>query len=799
MLSELRFALRSLLKTPGFTGIAVLTLALGIGASTAIFSVVHALLLAPLAYRDSGQLVQIQSHHAKEGDSGLAPATFTDVQATSRSFDTLAAHYYYYLNLTGTASPTLLTAVEVTADYFALFGVAPQLGRGLNASDLQPNAAPVVVLGHSLWRSQFAARDAILGQTILLDEVAHTVVGVMPASFNEPGETAQLWRPIRVSEVNALDRGSRYWTIYGRLKADTSLAQANTELALLTRQLAQVHPKVYDDWILQAGDLRSLVVGNYHSGLLAVLGAVGCVMLITCANVAGLNIVRATTRRKELAIRAALGASRGQIVRQLLAESLLLATLGGMAGLLFASWGVDALLASVPEGWLPRAGEIALNLPVLLATLGLTLVTGVAFGLAPGFTAARVDANDALKDSARGSGGPAAGHLRAGLVVAEIALAVMLLVGAGLLGRSFVGLLHKQSGLHAERVLAMTVSLAGKRYDSPAKCWDFYARAQTDVAALPGVQSVGFTQTSPFRWGIPVSFMAVRPDQAATAEEQTQAFYDSVSVDYFKSVGTPLLAGRLFTTADNPQSPPVVVISQTAARRYFGTADPIGQFITPGPNTPARFEVVGVVGDVHRTGLTNAMPLQVYRPLAQRSTPFATLMVRTMLPPATLAKSVQAALWRIDADTPVSDVGTMDDLVSRSVTQPRLYLMIFSLFAGLALLLASIGLYGLISYSVTQRTREFGIRTALGASPGEVLTLVLREGGWLIAAGLALGLIGAFAAARWLQSMVFETSLHDPTVFLVVPVVLAVAAGLACLIPARRATRVDPMVALRAE
>lgn len=796
---NLRFAVRSLRRTPGFTTTAVLALVLGIGASTAIFSVVHALLLSPLQYDEAGQLVQVQSRHKEQGGTGLAPATFGDVVSGNASFSALAAQYYYYVNLSGADTPALLNSAEVSADYFKLFGVAPLRGRTWNAADLKPGAGPVVVLGHALWLSQFNARDSVIGGQIMLNDVAHTVIGVMPASFKDPSEIAQLWRPMSAGADNLLDRSSRYWTVFGRLKPDVAREQANVELATLGKQLEQSHPKNYEGWMLQAVDLRNLVVGDYHTGLLVVLGAVGCVMLITCANVTGLSVVRALARRKELAIRTALGSSRGQLVRLLLTESLLLALLGGCGGVLLAHWGVDALLASLPAGWLPRANEITLNLPVLAASLALTFITGVAAGLVPGFTASRVDANDALKDCTHGSAGPAARRMRAALIVTEISLAVVLLAGTGLLGRSFLRLMEKKPGLDAGRVLSLTVSLSAKRYAGPAQCWDFFSRAETEVAAVPGVESAGFTHTSPFRWGIPVAFVPVHPDNAVAAADLPQAFTDSVSVDYFKALGIPLRAGRTFTPTDDYRAPPMVILSETAARRYFGGENPLGRFLALGADPKARFEIVGVVGDVRRSGLAVDVPLQVYRPFAQRTPSFATLMVRTSLPPATLAKSVQSALWRINLDIPISDIATMDTFVSRSVTQPRLYLVLFSLFAGLALLLASIGLYGLIAYSVEQRTREFGIRTALGARPGEIFALVLREGATLIGLGLCFGLAGAFAAVRLLQNMVFETSLHDPLVFLTVPIVLALAAGFACHLPARRATKVDPVIALRAE
>jgi putative ABC transport system permease protein len=793
----LRLAVRSLRRAPGYTATAVLTLALGIGASTAIYSVVHALLVMPLQYRDASQLVEVQSLHKEEGLSDLAPATFGDLRDANASFAALAAQYYYYVNLTGIETPTRLNSADVTSDFFRLFDVSPLRGRTWTADDLKPGAPPVVVLGYALWRSQFNSSDSVVGRQIQLDDVAYTVIGVMPSSFTDPSEIAQLWRPMRKGVDDLFNRSSRYWTAFGRLRPGVTLERANNELAAVGRRLQLAHPENYVGWTLHAADLRGLVIGDYHSGLLVVLGAVACVMLITCANLTGLSIVRAAARRKELAIRTALGSSRGQLIGLLLTESLLLAVIGGLGGVLLANWGLDALLAGMLNGLLPRSREIALNVPVLSVSLALTAFTGLASGLASGFTASHTSAKDAFKDGARASAGSSARRLRAALIVTEIAVALVLLAGTGLLGRSFAGLMRKKPGLDAGRVLSLTVSLSEERYNSPDKCWDFFSRAEREVAALPGVESVGFTHTSPFRWGIPVGFAPISPGGNVSSGEPAQAYDDAVSVDYFKAIGCPLLKGRAFTPVDNPRSVPVVVLSAAAARRYFGAMDPIGRFITSGD--PARLKVVGVVGDVRRSGLTADIPLQVYRPFAQRTPGYATLMVRTPLPPATLARPVEAALWRIDPNSPVSDVATMDTMVKGSVTQPRLYLALFSLFTALALLLAGIGLYGLITYSVEQRTREFGIRAALGASPRELLALALREGVVLIAVGLSLGLAGSLAAARLLQKMIFDTSPHDPAVFLAVPVVLAIVTGLASFFPALRATRVDPIVALRVE
>ncbi len=797
--ANVRLAVRSLAKNPGFTITSVITAALGVGASTAIFSVVHALVLSPLRYRDADQLVELQSRHPEQGTAGFAPATFGDLTNSAQSFANLAAQYYYYVNLTGVDSPAQLNSADITRDYFTVFGVAPLLGRTCQADDFKPGATPVVVLGHALWQSQFGGRESVVGQQVLLDDIAYTVIGVMPPAFKDPSEVGQLWRPILPGADNLNDRHSHYWTVFGRLKPGTSLAQANAELATVGQRLAHDFPADYEKWTLHVSSLRDQVVGDYRVSLLVVLGAVGCLTLIACGNVAGLAIVRAIARRKELAIRTALGSSRGQLIGLLLTESILVAVLGGAGGLLLARWGVQALLGGMPPGWLPRTDEIALSVPVLVAGLGLTILTAVIAGLLPGLAATRIDTNEAIKDSSRGSAGPSAQRLRAALIVAEIALALSLLTGAGLLGRSFLGLLGRKSGVDATRVLSLNLSLSAKRYSSAAKCWDFFSRVQTEAAAVPGVEAAAFTHTSPFRWGIPGVWIPVQSGQASAAAAFPPAFQDSVDVDYFKTMGIPLRSGRFFQAADDPQAHPVAILSETAARRYFGSADPLGQFIAPATAPAARLEVVGVVGDVRRNGLATDVPLQVYRPFAQRTPPFATLMVRTALPPASLAKAIQAAIWRVDPDVPVSDVGAMDTFVDRSVAAPRTYLLLFALFAGIALLLAAIGLYGLVRYSVEQRTREFGIRTALGASSREVRALVLRDGGKLIALGLGIGLMVSLLAAGLLRSMVVGISVYDPLALVIGSAVLALVATLACMIPARRAAKVDPIVALRAE
>ncbi len=801
MLTDFRLAARSLGKSPGFSLVAILILALGIGASTAIFSVVHAVLLKPLAYHDSARLVQVQSRHPEQGLAGLAPATFADIARDARSFAAITAQQYYYVNLTKTAAPTRLTAVDATDDYFRVFDATPLLGRTWNREDTLTGATPVVVLGETFWRSQFNGRREILGETITLDDIAYTVIGVMPAGFTDVWGNASLWRPLPVDGPAMKERGARYWSVYARLRNGVTLDQAGAELTTLGQRLAQDHPQHYQGWSLTAFDLHEQVVGGYRAGLLVILGGVGCVLLITCANVAGLCIVRSLGRRKELAVRAALGASGARLLRQLLAESLVLATLGGGLGILLAHWGVAAIVASVGDSWLPRAAEIAVNGPVLAAALALTLLTGVGFGLVPAWNASRTHAHDALKEGAgRGSAGAGTRRIRAGLVVAEIALALMLLVGAGLLGRSFAGLLHKNPGMRTDQVLTLGLSLSDKRYDTADKRRALYLNVEEAVAALPGVVATGFTQTMPFTWGIPNTLVPVGPSNVDAHNVPTM-FYDSVGAGFFRASGIPLVTGRFFTANDNQQGPPVVVISQATARRFFGDENPVGRRLRPAdPAQTTQFEIVGVVGDVLRTGLANnEVPLQAYRPIAQRPVAFASLIVQTSVRPDTLAKAVQQAIWRVDPDQAIEAIQPVSQLVANTVAQPRLYLTLFGLFAGLALLLAAVGLYGLIAYSVTQRTREFGIRIAHGAGPREMLALVLGESLVLVGLGLAFGLAGAFAAARLLRQMLFGTAIYDPWVFTIVPLLLCLVTVAAGFISARRVVKANPLDALRAE
>jgi putative ABC transport system permease protein len=802
-MNDLRFALRQLRKSPGFTFVAVLTLALGIGANTAIFTVVHAVLVAPLPYPNAERLVTIQSRNLLENlkEQGMAPAGFRELEKQVTSFEAVAASRYNYDNLTRVEKPTSLTGSFVTQDYFRVLGQKALIGRTFTRDDAAASAKPTVLLGYDLWQKQFGGRREIVGETVTLDDVLHEVIGVMPRTFKDPFNIASLWRvfPNEGGE-NAL-ANSRAWTVIGRIKPGMSMSTVHAELATVAARFAQSDPKFYKDWEFIVTPLRDEVVGNYREGLLLVVGAALLVLLITCANVAGLQLVRASTRHREVAIRLALGASRAAIAREHFVESLLLVALGGTGGLLIGSWGLDLLLASLARDWIPRSDEIVLNLPVLLITGVIALLTGLFFGLYPAWRATKVDAIDSMRDGSKASSGLQSVRLRGALVIAQLALTLVLLVCAGLVWKSFSAIVRVNPGIQIENTLSMVLTLSPTRYDTGPKRTDYYRQILERISAIPGVESAGFTQTMPFTWGIPANFSVYGSSEDAT--KLPPAFYDSVSPSFFGTLHIPLLAGRTFSESDGREAPRVIVLSESAAKKFFPTENPIGKRLLLPPSrqqpNPQVLEVVGVVGDVPRNGLDAATPYQVYASLNQRGMPFSTLLVRSRLPIERITQTVQRAIWEFNPEQTISNVALVRTLVRQSLTQPQLYLTLFSLFALLALLLASIGLYGLIAYSVAQRTREFGIRFALGAQVRDVLRLVLSQGARLTAFGLVLGILAAAAVARLMQTLLFRTTAYDPVVFGAVVFVLALIALLAALLPALRAAKADPVAALRDE
>ncbi|MEY2488157.1 MAG: hypothetical protein QOC70_99 [Verrucomicrobiota bacterium] len=802
-MNNLRYALRQLRKSPAFTFVAVLTLALGIGANTAIFTVVHAVLVAPLPYPGSDRIVAVQSRNLQENltREALAPAGFRGLEKQATSFESIAASRYNYDNLTRIDKPTTVTGSLVTQDYFRVFGERALIGRTFTREDAAADAKPVVVLSYDLWQKQYGGRADIIGESITIADLPHEVVGVMPRRFKDPFGISVLWRLFPNEGGENAVATSRFWGTIGRLKPDVPVSSVQAELATIAGRFAQSDPKFYKGWDFMLSPLHDEVVGNFREGLLLVVGAALVVLLITCANVAGLQFVRASTRQREVAIRLALGASRTAIAREQLIESLLLVALGGIGGVLIGSWGLDLLLASLARDWIPRADEIALNLPVLFATGVMALFTGVVFGLYPAWRATKIDAIDSLRDGSKGSSGLQSVRLRGALVITQIALTMVLLVCAGLVWKSFAAITGVNPGIQIENTLSMVLTLAPTRYDNSQKRTDYYRRVLERVSVLPAVDSAAFTQTMPFTWGIPATFSVY--GSADDGAKLPSAFYDSVSPSYFATLHIPLVAGRAFAETDDSKAPPVIILSQSAARKFFPGADPIGKRLLLPPSrqqpNPVPLEVIGLVGDVPRNGLNAATPYQVYASLNQRAWAFSTLLVRSPLPVEKLSQAIQRAIWEFNPEQTISNVVPVRTLVKQSLTQPQLYLTLFSLFALLALLLAGIGLYGLIAYSVAQRTREFGIRFALGAQVGDVLRLVLGQGARLTAFGLVLGLLAAAAVARLMETLLFRTTAYDPVVFGVVVFVLAVIGLLAALLPALRATKADPVAALRAE
>jgi putative ABC transport system permease protein len=802
-MNNLKFAFRQLRKSPAFTFVAVLTLALGIGANTAIFTVVNAVLLSPLPYPDADRLVMINSRNFQENlkNLGFAPAGFRDVEKQVTSFEAVAATRYNYDNLTGVEKPTSLTGSVVTQDYFKVLGERALLGRTFTKEDGAANAQATVVLSYDLWQKQFGGRRELVGQSVTLNDVPTEVIGVMPRTFKDPFNVSALWRILPNEGGENAVANARFWSVIGKLKPGISDTTAQAEMSTIAARLAQSDPKFYKGWDFTISPLRDIVVGDYRQGLLLVVGAALLVLLITCANVAGLQFVRASTRQREVAIRLALGASRSAIARSHLLESLLLVALGGIGGVLIGSWGLDLLLASISKDWIPRADEISLNTTVLALTGITAFVTGIAFGLFPAWHATRVDAIDSLRDGSKGSSGLQSVRLRGALVIAQIALTLVLLVCAGLVWKSFAAITRVNPGIRIDNTLSMVLTLSPTRYDTGPKRSEYYKQVLDRMGAVPGVESVAFTQTMPFMWGIPANFSIYGvPDDAA---KLPPAYYDSVSPSYFSTMHIPLIAGRTFVENDNYTSPKVIVLSHSAASKFFPTEDPIGKRLTLPPSrqqpNPVALEVIGVVGDVPRDGLNSITPYQAYASLNQRGWPFATLLVRSPLPVETLSQTIQRAIWEFNPEQTISNISPVRALVKSSLTQPQLYLTLFSLFALLALLLAAIGLYGLIAYSVAQRTREFGIRYALGAQVRDVLQLVIGQGARLTAVGLVLGLLAAAGAARLMETLLFRTKAYDPFVFAGVVLILAIIGLLAALLPALRATKANPVAALRAE
>ena len=795
---DIRYALRLLLKQPGMTTLAVVTLALGIGANTAIFSAVNAVLLRPLPYPDADRVVMIWEKRAREAvlDAPVAPADFVDWEKRQASFEAIAGMSMSAVDLTGAGEPVRLFAGVVSPAFFDVLGVKPALGRTFRPDEVVFGQHLVVILGDRIWRQRFGADPTIVGRTILLNQLPSEVAGVLPASFEFPDSDLELWTPLALTSApQPPSRTLHFLTVYARLKPGITLERARADMDRIGAQLAEEYPASNQYHGAHIGLLRDeLQQGSVRNGLLALLGAVGFVLLIGCVNVANLLLARAAARRREMAIRTAVGASRARLTAQALTESAVLALTGGVAALAVATWGISLLRQIQPRDLqVLGADRLQLDATVLAFTFALSMVTGLIFGILPAWQLARHDVNESLKDGGRPASSIKKG-LRQTLVVSEIALASLLLVGAGLTLRSFQAVLRTETGFKPEGLLTAFVIHPQAKYITDAQRVAAYDEIERRIASLPGVRSVGATSHLPLsgqdsRTGIFIEGREPTPDAP------TRAHLRAVTLDYFRTMGMRVIEGRNFTAADHSESPFVTVINETMARRYWPGQSPLGTRVRMGG--PAWREVVGIVADVKHWGFERAVNPEMYLPQKQMVWSGLTYVLATDVDPVTLTAAVRNELKAVDPDLPLSNVRTIEEVAARSVAARRSSMLLLGVFSGLALVLAAAGIYAVMSQLVALRTSEIGVRMTLGAQPASVMRLVLREGLLQAIAGLAIGLVAGVLVMRAFRSVLFQVNPSDPLTLGAVGLVLLVTATLACLVPARRAMRVDPVQALR--
>ncbi len=794
-----------LARNRGFTAVAVVALALGIGANSAIFSVVNTVLLRPLPYKDPDQLVMVWEEGTPQGFpiNSASAANYIDWRDQNQVFTNMAVIGRVTFNLTGFGEPERLDGRRVSANFFPLLGVEPKVGRRFSAQEDSPGANRVVILSHSLWQRRFGGQSDIIGKHLTLSGETHEVVGVMPPWFQFPSRDDQLWVPIAFGPEQAANRGNNSFEVIARLKPGVTREQAEAEMDAITARLQQQYPDVVKTKGSVIIPLHEQLVGDIKPALLILLGAVGFVLLVACANVANLLLARAAVRHKEIAVRLALGARRWRLVRQLMTESLLLSAMGGAVGLLVAVCGVNLLKAFMPDNF-SQVTAVSVDANVLAFTLGVSLLTGLIFGLAPALQASRFDLNDALKEGGRdSSAGRHGNHIRNLLVIGEVAVSLVLLIGAGLLIHSFVRLRSVDPGFRTDNLLTMRIALPRLKYPDHARRTAFYEELLSRVTAVPGVRSAAVTNWIPLTLQGDTFGISVEGQPDPGAQEMPDVVTRVVSFHYLNTMGIELLRGRHFDDQqDRADSAPVAIISETTARRLWPDEDPLGKRLKPGRADSGEpwITVIGVAEDVRQFELTAEPRLQMYLPSVQPSffVP-GHLVVSTDIDPMSLAGAVREAVWEIDKDQPVSDIRSMDQIFAESIEQQRFSMMLLGAFAAVAMLLGTVGIYGVMSYTVAQRKHEIGVRMALGAGTRSLLILIVGHGLKLTLIGVVIGLAAAFVLSRVMESLLFGITATDPATFVAIPLVLVAAATLASYVPARRATRIDPVIALRYE
>jgi len=793
---DVRIGIRSLLRRPVFAVIAIVTLAIGLGANTAIFSFVNAFLLRPLPFSAPDRLVVLGEVNPEKSRNlaTASPRNIEDWQKQSQTIEQFGAWRDWHFRVSTASGPLAVSSAISSPELFQVLDIKPLRGRLPLPEENQVGRDHVVVITNSFWQTQFAGAENVVGQTLLLDKEPFTIMGILPPNFEalDFGSFA-IWAPLSVDPDQTLGREVKNRRVYARVKDGFSLQAVQSEMAAIASRLAQAYPTENGGWTVKVTSLQRAEVGDLRTSILLFLGAVGMVLLIACINVSNLHLARAMARRKEFAIRVALGAERFQLIRQLVVESVLLSLVGGAAGLLLAIWLMDLFIAISPTTF-SHPENIKIDATVLAFTFVLALITGILFGLIPGLQSSSVNLVSELKDAPGIFRSSRALRLRSVLVVSQVGLAVTLLIGAGLLGQTFIRLLKHQPGFNTENLVSASVFPPTDKYKTKQQLVALYEQITADIKAMPAVQSVGFVSSGPHFGGIEPT--DVIPE--GQAGDATQAIYFNTSQNYFATMGIPLLRGRDFSDADNASAPLVAIVNQTLAQRFWPNQSPIGKRLTLVSQKRA-VEIVGVVGDIERYGLGENVQPEIYYPYSQQARGATYFVVRTSTPAASFREALQTRLAKIDAEIRLSRTSSMDDLIMNALKRPRFNLMLLGIFATTALLLAAVGIYGVMSYLVEQQTREIGIRSALGAKRSHILKLVIGRGVGMAFIGIVFGLAASFGLTRFIASLLYGVTALDPIVFVGVSILLLTVSVLACYIPARRATKVDPLVALRYE